>query len=252
MFMRTLYWSMVGSALNYGHTCCPLTRIRKWIIKTITGSKKNAHTEPLLRALDILKIEDTLKLNALKFYYKYRRCTIPYYFYTYSIETQGAHHSHDTRQQNQPRINIATTKYADNSAKSPYLSCYMAHPLQWRHNEYDGVSNHQPHDCLLNHLFRRRSKKTSKLRVTGLYAGNSPWPANPPRKEPVTRKMFPFDEVIMSLCLPQNYNTLYLWILILGIIWICIVLTAPSQTVYHHQKASTCYITIERDMVWCD
>ena len=47
-------------------------------------------------------------------------------------------------------------------------------PLPWRHNERDGVSNHQPHDCLLNHLFRRRSKKTSKLRVTGLYEGNSP------------------------------------------------------------------------------
>ena len=47
-------------------------------------------------------------------------------------------------------------------------------PLQWRHNECVDVSNHQPHHCLLNHLFRRRSKKTSKLQVTGLYAGNSP------------------------------------------------------------------------------
>ena len=47
-------------------------------------------------------------------------------------------------------------------------------PLQWRHNGRDSVSNHQPHDCLLNRLFRRRSKKTSKLRVTGLFAGNSP------------------------------------------------------------------------------
>ena len=46
--------------------------------------------------------------------------------------------------------------------------------LQWRHNNHDGVSNHQPHGCLLNRLFRRRSKKTSKLRVTGLCAGNSP------------------------------------------------------------------------------
>ena len=46
--------------------------------------------------------------------------------------------------------------------------------LQWRHNERDGVSNHQPHDCLLNHLFRHRSKKTSKLRVNGLCGGNSP------------------------------------------------------------------------------
>ena len=46
--------------------------------------------------------------------------------------------------------------------------------LQWRHNERDGVSNHQPHQCLPNRLFRRRSKKTSKLRVTGLCAENSP------------------------------------------------------------------------------
>ena len=43
--------------------------------------------------------------------------------------------------------------------------------LQWRHNERDGVSIHQPHDCLLNRLFRRKSKKTSKLRVTGLCVG---------------------------------------------------------------------------------
>ena len=46
--------------------------------------------------------------------------------------------------------------------------------LQWRHNERDCVSNHQSHHCLLNGLFRRRSKKTSKLRVTGLCEGNSP------------------------------------------------------------------------------
>ena len=46
-------------------------------------------------------------------------------------------------------------------------------PLHWRHNEPDSVSNHQPHDCLLNWLFRRRSKKTSKLHITGLCVGNS-------------------------------------------------------------------------------
>ena len=46
--------------------------------------------------------------------------------------------------------------------------------LQWRHNERGGVSNHQPRHCLLNRIFRRRSKKTSKLRVTGLCVGNSP------------------------------------------------------------------------------
>ena len=46
--------------------------------------------------------------------------------------------------------------------------------LRWRHNGSDSVSNHQPYDCLLNYLYRRRSKKTSKLRITGLCVGNSP------------------------------------------------------------------------------
>ena len=51
---------------------------------------------------------------------------------------------------------------------------HMETLLQWRHIGCDGVSSHQPHHCLLNCLFRRRSKKTSKLCVTVLCAGNSP------------------------------------------------------------------------------
>ena len=46
--------------------------------------------------------------------------------------------------------------------------------LHWRHNGRNCVSNHQPSDCLLHCLFRCRSNKTSKLRVTGLCEGNSP------------------------------------------------------------------------------
>ena len=67
--------------------------------------------------------------------------------------------------------------------------------LWWHHNGHDGASNHQPHHCLLNRLFGCRSKKTSKLSVTGLCAGNS----SVPGEWPVTRKMFPFDDVIMYL-----------------------------------------------------
>ena len=85
--------------------------------------------------------------------------------------------------------------------------------LQWRHNGHDSVSNHQPHDCLLNRLFRRKSKKTSKLRVTGLCAVNS---LGIPHKWPVTRKMFPFDDVIMEqvslFCLDSiNGSTWYIY-----------------------------------------
>ena len=45
--------------------------------------------------------------------------------------------------------------------------------LRWRHDDHDSVSNHQPHHRLLNRLCGCRSKKTSKLRVTGLCVGNS-------------------------------------------------------------------------------
>ena len=54
------------------------------------------------------------------------------------------------------------------------IHCNHHWPLQWRHNGIDGVSNHQPHHCLLSRLLGRRSKKTSKLCVTGLCARNSP------------------------------------------------------------------------------
>ena len=72
-------------------------------------------------------------------------------------------------------------------------------PLQWRHNERDGVSNHRRLDCLLNRLFGRRSNKTPKLCVIGLCEGNSPVTSEyPAHKGPVTRKMFQVDDVIMQ------------------------------------------------------
>ena len=57
--------------------------------------------------------------------------------------------------------------------------------LQWRHNERDGVSNHQPHDYLLSLLFRHISKELAFM-----------WAVSAPHKGPVTRKMFPFDNVV--------------------------------------------------------
>ena len=69
--------------------------------------------------------------------------------------------------------------------------------LHWHHNDHDGISIHQPQGCLLNRLFRCRWKKTSKLCVNGLCVGNSLGPVNSPHKGPVTRKMFPFDDIIM-------------------------------------------------------
>ena len=61
-----------------------------------------------------------------------------------------------------------------NILKRRFMAYFNYCFLQWRHDERDGVSNHRRLDYLLNRLFRRRSKKTSKLRITGLCETNSP------------------------------------------------------------------------------
>ena len=74
------------------------------------------------------------------------------------------------------RVNVSDestrTNHVSTQNKAQHGSVYI--PWLWRHNGRDGVTNNQPHHCLLNRLFGRRSKKTSKLRVTGLCAGKSP------------------------------------------------------------------------------
>ena len=72
-------------------------------------------------------------------------------------------------------------------------------PLQWRHNVRDGVTNYHPNDCLLNRFFssadqRKHLNSVSLVFVRGIHR----WPVNSPHKWPVTRKMFPFDDVIMQ------------------------------------------------------
>ena len=61
----------------------------------------------------------------------------------------------------------------------------FSNTLQWRHNECDGVSNHQRFDCLLSLFFRRKSKK--KHKSSSLLAS----------VRRIHRKMFPFDDVNM-------------------------------------------------------
>ena len=73
-----------------------------------------------------------------------------------------------------------------------------------------GVSDHQPHDSLLSRLFRWRSKKASKLRVTGLCAGNSPATSEFPAQGASNVENVPFDDVIMrSIIFDQVYDDMF-------------------------------------------
>ena len=117
------------------------------------------------------------------------------------------------------------------------------HSLRWRHNGHDCVWNHQPHHCLLNHIFGCRSKKTSKLRVTGLCAGNSPGPVNSPHKWPVTRKMFPFDDVIMW---QKKKKKIKPWVVWINELWESAKKKSITKTKQHTAKF---YVDILWDML---
>ena len=80
------------------------------------------------------------------------------------------------------------------------LTSQPLQPSQWHYNGCDGVTIDQPHDCLLNRLFRRRSKKTSKLRAIGLCERNSPMTGEFPAQRASNAEMFPFDDVIYDSC----------------------------------------------------
>ena len=112
--------------------------------------------------------------------------------------------------------------------------------LHWQHNELHGISNHQPHDCLLNRLFRRRSKKTSKLRVNGFCEGNSSviWYAIR-LKGPVTRSMFPSDDVMIYphnpglQYIPRNMHTFFALLCFVVVIhWL--IFPYPSGLLHWH------------------
>ena len=77
-------------------------------------------------------------------------------------------------------------------------SSNFLNPLQWRHNERDGVSNHSL-TIVYSTVFsgadhRKHQSSTSLVFVWGIHR----WPVNSPHKWPVTRKMSPFDDVIMQ------------------------------------------------------
>ena len=80
-----------------------------------------------------------------------------------------------------------------------YISASMKFGLKllWRHNERDGVSNHQTHDCLFKRFLSADQRNHQISAALAFARGIHRWPVNSPHKGPVTRKMFPFDEFIM-------------------------------------------------------
>ena len=111
--------------------------------------------------------------------------------------------------------------------------------LLWRHNERGVVSNHRRFYCLFKRLFRRRSKKTSKLRITGLRDGNLPVTGGFPSQRAsnaenvsIWWRYHVMNDVMLSACclttelyIPIQYST--------------------------NLECVSCHTTVTADLAWC-
>ena len=110
-----LYNSLMLPHSNHGITlwgfkCDIILKLQKKAARILSASKYNAHTEPLFKSLKLLKIENILKLNELKLYYKFIHVRLPVYLQhlkmdqnssIHNIKTRGQHNIHTTRVQHE-------------------------------------------------------------------------------------------------------------------------------------------------------
>ena len=96
-----------------GFECNRIEKVQKKSIRIITCSKYNAHTEPLLKNLQLLKVSDLFQLNILKFFYKLKNARLPVYFNSIVLKSLGDIHNHDTRFKSAIPSNNTRTQTAD-------------------------------------------------------------------------------------------------------------------------------------------
>ena len=98
-----LYNTLILPHISYGimvwgYQRNRLNKIQKKAIRIITSNKYNSHTEPLFKQLNMLKLEDLLKLQQLKFYSKFNEGSLPVYLQNWDITPNARVHNYNTRE----------------------------------------------------------------------------------------------------------------------------------------------------------
>ena len=114
--MKTLYFSLVHSHLIYqnlvwGYDYERLFQLQKRAIRIISGEHFLAHTSPLFKMHNILKLPDIHCLNQLKFYWRYLHQELPEFFYSIPFPRNSDMHDHDTRHKDDFRAARPTAEY---------------------------------------------------------------------------------------------------------------------------------------------
>ena len=166
--LRMIYCSMIQSHLSYcilawGYENQRIVKLQKKIVRIISDAKYNAHTEPLFKSLQLLKIDDLFRLSCLDFYYKYCNNTLPYFLQSFSLVTHADTHSYNTRNRFRLVPNITRTAMAQmcirngiiqivNSTEDNILQKIYTHCLQGykKYIKLRFLENYQSQCYLLN------------------------------------------------------------------------------------------------------
>ena len=76
LFLPHLYYGI----LLWGSETKSIHKLQKRVLRIISGSKFNAHTEPICREEQLLKVNEIYKLAIYKFYFKLINNELPHYF----------------------------------------------------------------------------------------------------------------------------------------------------------------------------
>ena len=123
MTTKTLiYNSLISCHINYGillwgYSCKRVELLQKKAVRIISLSKYNAHTEPILKHLKLLKVSDILNLQILKLYYKYKHGELPIYLLTMPFQPNLATHNHFTRNRNNIHLGRPAHTFAQKSLR---------------------------------------------------------------------------------------------------------------------------------------
>ena len=87
--LLTLYNTLILPHLNYcillwGANTGNIHKLQKKALRIISNSKFLAHTEPICKSLNLLKVQDIYQLAILKFYFKLINNELPQYFDTFT------------------------------------------------------------------------------------------------------------------------------------------------------------------------
>jgi len=138
--LLTLYNSLILPYLSYGIMVWGahserLFKLQKQSVRTITNAKYNAHTEPLFKSLNLLKISDILLVQELKFFYKLENQLLPRNFLS-MLNRNVDVHAYNTRYGHNLRAPQSKHSFAKNATRYKIPGTINSAPMSIKEKVY--------------------------------------------------------------------------------------------------------------------